>query len=80
MKFDKQNIGTICINGIFTKKIDIADRGFQFGDGIFETIAFSEDNLEFWSEHMSRLKKGCKVLSMPCPDLKKIFFKAKKNV
>ena len=78
MKFDKQNIGTICINGIFTKKIDIADRGFQFGDGIFETIAFSKDNLEFWSEHMSRLKKGCKVLSMPCPDLKKIFFKAKK--
>ena len=78
MKFDKQNIGTICINGIFTRKIDIADRGFQFGDGIFETMAFSEDNLEFWSEHMSRLKKGCKVLSMPCPDLKKIFFKAKK--
>ena len=78
MKFDKQNIGTICINGIFTKKIDIADRGFQFGDGIFETIAFSKDNLEFWSEHMSRLKKGCKVLSMPCPDLKKIFFKAKR--
>ena len=56
MKFDKQNIGTICINGIFTRKIDIADRGFQFGDGIFETIAFSEDNLEFWSEVMSRLK------------------------
>jgi len=78
MKSDRKTINTICINGIFKRKIDIADRGFQFGDGVFETIAFFEDKLEFWDEHMSRLKKGCKILSIPCPDLKKIFFKAKK--
>ena len=77
MRNNKKNIGTICVNGIFDKKIAITDRGFQFGDGVFETIAFSEGELEFWNEHMSRLKKGCKALAISLPDLKRIFSKAK---
>ena len=54
MRNNKKNIGTICVNGIFDKKIAITDRGFQFGDGVFETIAFSEGEIEFWNEHMCR--------------------------
>ena len=55
---------TILINGINESCIDVRDRGFQYGDGVFETIAFKNNQIQFWGEHMLRLQQACKRLSL----------------
>ena len=44
------------------------DRGFQYGDGLFETIKITDGAPEFWGRHMARLQGGCERLSIPSPD------------
>ena len=60
------------INGEFKQEIDVADRGFQYGDGLFETIEVNEGRLVFYERHLNRLFSGCRRLQIPCPDSKKI--------
>lgn len=57
----------ILINGQPENRIDVTDRGLQYGDGVFETIAFRHGNLEFLSAHLSRLKQGCERLKIAFP-------------
>ena len=52
------------INNKNITKISIEDRGLLYGDGLFETIAIREGKLRLWEHHLSRLKKGCKTLSL----------------
>lgn len=54
----------ILINGHPENRINIADRGLQYGDGLFETIAYRDGQLEFLSDHLSRLIEGCKRLNI----------------
>ncbi|ODN67470.1 MULTISPECIES: aminodeoxychorismate lyase [Methylophaga] len=54
----------ILINGQPENRIDVADRGLQYGDGLFETIAYRHGRLEFLSDHLSRLKEGCNRLNI----------------
>ncbi len=54
----------ILINGMQENLIDVRDRGFQYGDGLFETIAYKNNKLQFWQEHMQRLQQGCERLSL----------------
>ncbi len=54
----------VLINGIFETHIDVADRGFQYGDGLFETIAYKNKKLQFWDEHLQRMQKACERLSL----------------
>src|SRR5690554_6342212 len=54
----------ILINGRPENRIEVADRGLQYGDGLFETIAYRNSQLEFISEHLSRLLEGCKRLKI----------------
>ena len=56
------------VNGTPSDRIDILDRGFQYGDGLFETIKLEGGVLEFWSRHMARLLAGCARLRIPAPD------------
>lgn len=58
----------ILINGHPENRIDIADRGLQYGDGLFETIAYRNGQLEYFSQHISRLLEGCKRLKIAFPD------------
>lgn len=58
----------ILINGQPESRIDIADRGLQYGDGLFETIAFRHARLEFLDAHLSRLKTGCQRLAIDFHD------------
>ncbi|MDD4914203.1 MAG: aminodeoxychorismate lyase [Methylococcales bacterium] len=58
--------------------IDIADRGFQYGDGLFETLEVVDGNPLFLQEHLSRLEKGCKKLLIPPPDLHLLAEEARK--
>lgn len=58
----------ILINGIENTCIDVRDRGFQYGDGLFETIAYKNNKLQLWDEHMQRLRDGCERLSLSFVD------------
>ncbi len=44
------------------------DRGFAYGDGLFETIAWRSAGPRFLDRHLQRLARGCVRLGMPAPD------------
>ena len=48
--------------------VPINDRGFNFGDGSFTTIAVTNGHCEFLSHHIKRLKDACKVLNIAYND------------
>lgn len=56
------------INGQATDSIAITDRGLQYGDGLFETLAVIDGNPLCWDEHMARLQEGCERLGLSFPD------------
>lgn len=62
----------ILINGKKTETIGVSDRGFQYGDGLFETIAFCEGKAKFWQQHMDRLIRGCDRLGIQVPDMEQL--------
>lgn len=45
------------------------DRGLNYGDGLFETLAVRQGVCEFWDRHMKRLVQGCLRLQLAPPDL-----------
>ena len=47
--------------------IDPDERGFQYGDGLFETIAIRQGEPRLWDYHVRRLEAGCLRLSLKCP-------------
>ncbi len=58
---------TIWINGKFVddrNAIDVADRGFLLGDGLFETILVREGAPVFFAEHMARLRRSAGALRL----------------
>ncbi len=62
-------MNTSClINGEPSDTIAVSDRGFQYGDGLFETLAVYEGVCEFWERHIQRLIQGCERLRIPAPD------------
>ena len=46
----------------------LRERAFQFGDGLFETIAIVDEHPCLWDAHMARLAEGCERLRLPLPD------------
>lgn len=56
------------VNGVSQTQIDISDRGFQYGDGLFETLAVSNGLALFLRQHLARLEAGCRRLAIPFPD------------
>jgi 4-amino-4-deoxychorismate lyase len=58
----------ILINGESRTSIEIADRGFQYGDGLFETIEVRNGQPVFFKRHLQRLSLGCQRLQIPVPD------------
>ncbi|HAI97836.1 MAG: aminodeoxychorismate lyase [Cycloclasticus sp.] len=53
------------INGEIGHSINSSDRGFQYGDGLFETILVEANAVCYLTEHLQRLKRGCRVLGFP---------------
>ena len=73
------------VNGKRKNQISIYDRGFMYGDSVFETILVKDYKPQYLNEHLSRLSKGCKFLEININkynylerDIKKII-KNKKN-
>ncbi len=56
------------LNGENKHCIEFSDRGFQYGDGLFETIEVFNGTPLFFKQHLQRLFKGCEKLLIPSPD------------
>lgn len=56
------------INGIEHDHIGVTDRGLQYGDGLFETLAAFEGHCPWFEAHYQRLVTGCERLAIPQPD------------
>ncbi|MFT5707359.1 MAG: 4-amino-4-deoxychorismate lyase [Oceanospirillaceae bacterium] len=53
------------INGQITQKLDHADRGLSYGDGLFETIQVLNGKPLLWNAHLQRMKIGATRLKIP---------------
>ena len=51
------------------KNISIYDRGFNYGDGLFETILIKDSKIKYLIDHAKRLHAGCKKLKLNKPSL-----------
>lgn len=56
------------INGKAASEISITDRGFNYGDGLFETIKIRNGKPVYWQRHIDRLSSGCKRLKISPQD------------
>ncbi|MCX8049387.1 MAG: aminodeoxychorismate lyase [Methylohalobius sp.] len=59
---------SVWVNGRATSHVEVADRGFQYGDGLFETFLVHCGVPVFWQAHLERLKRGCERLGILFPD------------
>lgn len=62
---------TTYVNGRYVSaknaSVSVQDRGFRYGDGVFETIAVYDGVPYQWELHMERLEAGLKALEIPSP-------------
>lgn len=58
----------VLVNGRSTTQIDARDRGLQYGDGVFETIAILDGDARRLVLHLERLGRGCARLGIACPE------------
>ena len=57
----------ILINGISSAEISPNDRGLNYGDGLFETLAVVDNQPQHWERHLNRLRDGAKRLGISPP-------------
>lgn len=61
----------LCLNGRFTttdeKVIGVEDRGFQFGDSIYEVFKFTGRRPIFLLDHFHRMQRGLEEIEIRCP-------------
>jgi 4-amino-4-deoxychorismate lyase len=58
---------TVLLNGEENHLIDIRDRGFQYGDGVFTTLLVIQGTPLFLDRHLRRLARDCRRLAIPFP-------------
>jgi len=56
------------VDGVETGHSSVLDRGLQYGDGLFETMAAPRGVVRFLSLHLGRLAQGCERLGIAVPD------------
>jgi 4-amino-4-deoxychorismate lyase len=60
------------LNGCFVDPdqpaIYLQNRGWQYGDGLFETMLLIRGRVRFLSDHVERLRAGCTRLGLQMPD------------
>jgi 4-amino-4-deoxychorismate lyase len=62
-------VATVLVDGEPSPTVSALDRGFCYGDGLFETIRIAEGRAPLWHRHMHRLTEGCTRLAMAPPDI-----------
>jgi 4-amino-4-deoxychorismate lyase len=65
-------IGRRLVNGVESSAISVDDRGLQYGDGLFETMAAVNGRVRNFDRHMERLAVGCRRLGMPPPPVEQL--------
>lgn len=60
---------SVLVNGHEDGAIDPADRGLNYGDGLFETLAVKDGRARFFDWHLERLTAGASRLGIPLPDV-----------
>jgi len=59
-------------NGVLKKeedlKLQFLNRGFLYGDGLFETLVFANGELKYFSAHYNRLIRAAKACHIRLPD------------
>ncbi len=56
------------VNGVPGESNSVHDRGFQYGDGLFETMAAVNGAPLLWDRHMQRMSRGAARLGISAPD------------
>jgi 4-amino-4-deoxychorismate lyase len=56
------------VDGVVADRVGVLDRGFGYGDGLFESIRLVGTVAPLWQRHMQRLLEGCARLRIPAPD------------
>lgn len=56
------------VNGNEDACVSAVDRGLQYGDGVFETVAVAGGVPLLWARHAERLRAGCVALGFAPPD------------
>ncbi|MFJ1321809.1 aminotransferase class IV [Capnocytophaga canis] len=58
-------------NGTFLSSEELIlsceNRGFKYGDAVFDTVKYTNQKLVFWEEHYLRLMAGMRILRMEIP-------------
>lgn len=54
----------ICVNSQPCEEVYACDRGFSFGDGVFETLRWQGGNAPLLDYHLGRLELGCQRLAI----------------
>src|SRR4029079_8477819 len=61
----------VFLNGKFVPEeravVSVLDRGFLYGDGLFETMRVCHGRPFRWTQHLERLKRGAAFLKLPLP-------------
>jgi 4-amino-4-deoxychorismate lyase len=53
--------------GDLNRAIALNDRGFHYGDGLFETALLTNGKVRFLTAHLDRLAHGCEILGIQGP-------------
>ena len=63
--------GLTWVNGRFVSPgepcLEAGERGFLYGDGLFETVRLYDGRPFAWARHADRLAAGCQMLGIPYP-------------
>ncbi|MEF3193948.1 MAG: aminotransferase class IV, partial [Halothiobacillaceae bacterium] len=57
---------------VFLDNLPVGDRGLQYGDGLFETMAVADGKVRLLSLHLERLARGAARLAIPLPDMDRL--------
>src|SRR5690349_25152842 len=61
----------VYLNGRFLPEehatISVHDRGFLYGDGLFEGVRVYDGEPFLWRDHVARFQHGCQVLKISSP-------------
>jgi 4-amino-4-deoxychorismate lyase len=58
------------VNGQAGGQLSAADRGFAYGDGVFETFRCHAGRIHLWDYHYQRLRRGLAVLGIALDDVR----------
>ncbi|MFZ5843385.1 MAG: D-amino acid aminotransferase [Pseudomonadota bacterium] len=63
-------MSTVYLNGQYLPaaeaKVSVFDRGFLFGDGIYEVVPIYAGRLHRWSQHLARLRRSLAEIALHC--------------